>query len=113
MAKKNGPVMVRKPVMVPGYSHHYTLDSSSLEGTIGDAIARLEALRAQFPDKNLILSWEQVQWEDYSELHVYEYRPETDEERAAREAEDNRQAEHIKERELAQLEALKKKYPNL
>lgn len=113
MARKRPPKLptIRVPVLVPGYHHQATIDGSDLEGSIDDAISALEGLRARYPDKKLILSWERVQYEDYSTYHLYEERPETAEEAAAREAIQNAHADRIKQMELETLERLKKKYP--
>lgn len=112
MARKPKPKMVRVPVMVPGYHHQLTVDGYDLEGTIDDAISALEILRAKFPDKKLILDWQEVKYEDYKALHVYEERPETAKEVAAREGTQAQQNAAVRKLELAQLAALKAKYPD-
>lgn len=107
MAKKKTHI-VRAPVNAKGYSHHRTLSGYDLEGSIDTVISALEQLKLDYPDKNLVLSWEQEKYEDYYSLHLYEERPETDKERAAREA----HYEHLQEQEIAMLKRLKEKYPD-
>lgn len=112
MAKKNSPVVVREPVRMKGFGYPITIDGYQLDGTIDHAIERLQKLKEEYPDKNLELSWEQEKYEDSYSFHLYEIRPETEKERKVREDAEKARQDRLRAKELEQLEALKKKYPD-
>ena len=111
-ARKPKPVPTVKKRVAHKYGGDLHLSASKLEGTPDEIIAKMNALKAEYPDKNLSFSWEQERYEDrYSlYLYLYETRPETDEEKEERLAETRSRREAQEAYERRQLEILQNKY---
>ena len=87
---------------------HTTIESS-LDGlTLPEAIAFLQRTQERYPNKEIVIKWEEEKWSDDYQLSLYERRDETDEEEASREAEQERQKQIQLEYKRLQLEKLKK-----
>lgn len=78
--------------------------------TLDQAIKTLERIRDDFPNKTLELRYEHESYSDYKFFHVYEHRPETDEEMARRQVLEAQQVQRQEERERAELNRLIKKF---
>ena len=109
-ARKPKPVPTVKNRVAHKYGGDLRLSASKLEGTPDEIIAKMNALKAEYPDKNLSFSWEQERYEDSYSLYLYETRPETDEEKEERLAETRRRREAQEAYERRQLEILQNKY---
>ena len=109
-ARKPKPVPTVKKRIMHKYGGDLRLSGSDFEGTPDAIIERMNALKAEYPDKTLTFEWEQERYEDSYSLFLYEIRPETDEEKEARlgEARTRREAQEAAERR--QLEILQNKY---
>ena len=109
-ARKPKPVPTVKKRITHKYGGDLRLSGSDFEGTPDAMIERLQALKAEYPDKQLTFEWEQERFEDSYALFLYEIRPETDEEKQIRldELKVRREAQEAHERR--QLEILQNKY---
>lgn len=80
-----------------------------LEGTLAEAIVRLEKLREKYGD-GVLIRYEQVPYEDNYELRLYKVRDETKEERQERLESEREVRERREGWEKQQYETLKKKF---
>lgn len=111
-ARKPKPVPTVKKRVANKYGGDLRLSGSELEGTPDEIIEKMNALKAEYPDKNLSFSWEPERYEDSYSLYLYETRPETDEEKEERLAEARSRRESQEAYERRQLEILREKYPS-
>ena len=109
-ARKPKPVPTVKKRVAHKYGGDLRLSGSELEGTPDEIIAKMNALKAEYPDKTLTFEWEQERYEDSYSLYLYETRPETDEEKEERLAETRSRREAQEAYERRQLEILQNKY---
>lgn len=73
-------------------------------------LERLQGVRTEHPGKKLKLRIEQEAYSDYEFYQVYERRPETDEEMAARQEKQAQQQALADARDLQELERLQRKF---
>ena len=109
-ARKPKPVPTVKKRITHKYGGDLRLSGSEFEGTPDEIITRMNALKAEYPDKNLTFEWEQERFEDSYSLFLYEIRPETEEEKEERLAEARKRREAQEAYERRQYEQLQAKF---
>lgn len=107
--KESLPQTIRVPLKSKFGSTH-TISGYDLEGSPDEIIAKMNALKAEYPGKEVHLEWEQERYEESYSLHLYEKRLETPEEVAARLDADKERKRQQEARERAEFERLQGKY---
>lgn len=87
-----------------------SLSGYEFDCTPDEVIAKMEALKEEYPDDKLILSWEQEPYDDHYSLFVKRERLETDAERDARVKKETEIRNRIENAERATYERLKAKF---
>lgn len=107
--KPTDPQTIR--VMLKGtYNNPRRFSGYDFEGTPDAVIEMMTALKAEYPDKKLVLDWQQEQYDDSYSLFVMEERLETPEEVAERLKRYQSFREQQEAHERAEFERLSKKF---
>lgn len=113
MARKKAQLKPEPTVRVKlrnRYGSDIRFSGSEFEGSPEDVIAKMNAIRADFPDKKLEFSWEDEPYDTDESLFLYEVRPENEAEKATRLEGERRIREQQEKAERQQYERLQAKY---
>jgi hypothetical protein len=88
----------------------YSQDEMFSGETFDDVINRMLRLKEQYKGRDVRYGLDTLDYNDHSELYLFEYREETDAEQGARLAKEQVMKERQEQRERAELERLKKKF---